>query len=159
MANLLRRLEATAAPAAGVSAPRTRWPRFDGRATLTLTYGGTVIRLKSKGVGYLAHLLRHPGNEFHALDLMGDDGDAGVSPVGLARVADSDAGEVLDAEARAAYRAAWSISGTSSRSAPVQRPRARGRLRSRDGSADRRAVAGMGIGSRATDGSTPNALA
>src|ERR1700720_2438357 len=31
-----------------------------------------AFRLKdSKGLGYLAHLLRHPGTEFHVLDLVG----------------------------------------------------------------------------------------
>ncbi len=31
----------------------------------TVGYGGKAFRLKdSKGLGYLAHLLRHPGTEF-----------------------------------------------------------------------------------------------
>jgi hypothetical protein len=37
----------------------------------TVAYGGTVIRLRhSKGLLCLAHLLRHPGDEFAALDLL-----------------------------------------------------------------------------------------
>ena len=33
---------------------------------------GKPFRLKdTKGLGYLAHLLRHPGTEFHVLDLVG----------------------------------------------------------------------------------------
>jgi hypothetical protein len=36
----------------------------------TLGYGGKAFRLKdTKGFGYLAHLLRHPGVEFHVLGL------------------------------------------------------------------------------------------
>jgi len=35
-------------------------------------YGGKTFRLKdTKGLGYLAHLIRHPVNEFHVLDLVG----------------------------------------------------------------------------------------
>jgi hypothetical protein len=40
----------------------------------TVGYGGKSVRLKdSKGLGYLAHLLRHPGVEFHVLDLAGSE--------------------------------------------------------------------------------------
>ncbi len=36
----------------------------------TVGFGGKAFRLKdTKGLGYLAHLLRHPGAEFHVLDL------------------------------------------------------------------------------------------
>jgi len=38
----------------------------------TVGYGGKTFRLRdTKGLGYLAHLLRHPGVEFHVLDLFG----------------------------------------------------------------------------------------
>ena len=38
----------------------------------TVGYGGKAFRLKdTKGLGYLAHLLRHPAAEFHVLDLVG----------------------------------------------------------------------------------------
>ena len=38
----------------------------------TIGYGGKAFRLKdTKGLGYLAHLLRHPAAEFHVLDLVG----------------------------------------------------------------------------------------
>src|SRR5277367_3919282 len=38
----------------------------------TVGYGGRTFRLKdTKGFAYLAHLLRHPGTEFHVLDLVG----------------------------------------------------------------------------------------
>ena len=36
----------------------------------TVGRGGNAFRLKhTKGLGYLAHLLRHPAAEFHVLDL------------------------------------------------------------------------------------------
>src|SRR6267378_2311034 len=38
----------------------------------TVGMGGNEFRLKdTRGLGYLAHLLRHPGVEFHVLDLVG----------------------------------------------------------------------------------------
>ena len=86
-------------------------------------YDGGTFRLKdSKGLGYLAHLLRHPSAEFHVLDLVGgfasqrdqDEGD--LEPRGLPRGGEDlekagihvgslgDAGEMLDDQAKAAYR-------------------------------------------------------
>jgi eukaryotic-like serine/threonine-protein kinase len=88
-----------------------------------VVYDERTFRLKdSKGLGYLAHLLRHPSVEFHVLDLVGgfasrrdqDEGDqaarglpkggedlerAGIHVGGL-----GDAGELLDDQAKAAYR-------------------------------------------------------
>src|SRR5438874_11731942 len=91
----------------------------------TVGYGGRVFRLKdTKGLAYLAQLLRSPGTDVHALDLVGDTADhsesredeanqfaaalpqsdeelesAGIHVGGL-----GDAGEVLDEPAKAAYR-------------------------------------------------------
>ena len=89
----------------------------------TVGYGGKAFRLKdTKGLGYLAHLLRHPGVEFHVLDLFGgiasrrDDDDAGAADRGLERGDEAlekagihvaglgDAGEMLDQQAKAEYR-------------------------------------------------------
>src|SRR6266851_4874277 len=89
----------------------------------TVGYGGISFRLKdSKGLGYLAHLLRHPSVEFHVLDLAGgiagqrDDDADGQSEQGLPRGAEDlegagihigslgDAGEMLDEQAKVAYR-------------------------------------------------------
>jgi len=89
----------------------------------TISYGGKSFRLKdSKGLGYLAHLLRHPSAEFHVLDLAGgiagrhDDNETGESARGLPRGDGDlekagihigslgDAGEMLDEQAKAAYR-------------------------------------------------------
>jgi hypothetical protein len=84
-------------------------------------YGPILFRLKNtKGVGYLEHLLRHPGVEFHSLDLV----RAGIGPAephddhqqrdtsaaanlaqaGLQVGGLGDAGEMLDDQAKAAYR-------------------------------------------------------
>ncbi|MDB5107985.1 MAG: serine/threonine protein kinase, partial [Candidatus Binatus sp.] len=89
----------------------------------TLGYGGKSARLKdSKGLGYLAHLLRHPATEFHVLDLVGgiagqhdDDessqlahrlprGDENLAQAGIHLGSLGDAGEMLDDQAKAAYR-------------------------------------------------------
>ena len=88
-------------------------------------YGEKVFRLKdSTGFGYLAYLLRYPGTEFHALDLgahgtrpEASDDKAGPSAAGLSMSAEEleasgihvgnlgDAGEILDDQAKAAYKA------------------------------------------------------
>jgi tetratricopeptide (TPR) repeat protein len=86
-------------------------------------FGGNSFRLKdTKGLGYLAHLLRHPGTEFHVLDLAGgiagqrDDDEAGRSEQRLPRRDEDlekagihigglgDAGEMLDEQSKSAYR-------------------------------------------------------
>jgi tetratricopeptide (TPR) repeat protein len=90
----------------------------------TVGLSGAAFRLKdTKGLGYLAHLLRHPGTEFHVLDLVSgiapareDDESGQSSEHGLPRGAEDlekagiqigglgDAGEMLDQQAKAAYR-------------------------------------------------------
>jgi tetratricopeptide (TPR) repeat protein len=61
----------------------------------TVACDGELTRLKdSKGVAYLLQLLRHPGHEFHALDLGGAE-----------NLRTGDAGEMLDSDARRAYKA------------------------------------------------------
>jgi len=89
----------------------------------TVGHDGKSFRLKdSKGLGYLAHLLRHPATEFHVLDLAGgiagqrDEDDAGHSAHGLPHANEElekagihigslgDAGEMLDDQAKVAYR-------------------------------------------------------
>ncbi|MGH7645023.1 MAG: hypothetical protein ACREMR_05505, partial [Gemmatimonadales bacterium] len=63
----------------------------------TFTFGGRTIRLRdAKGLRYLAELLRSPGRELHAIDLAAAGGQT-TGDLG-------DAGAVLDAEARQAYR-------------------------------------------------------
>jgi tetratricopeptide (TPR) repeat protein len=91
----------------------------------TVGYGGKSFRLKdSKGLGYLAHLLRHPATEFHVLDLVGGiagqrelnenesdaaadglpRGDEDLKKAGIHIGSLGDAGEMLDEQAKAAYR-------------------------------------------------------
>ncbi len=90
------------------------WAIGDGRKS---------FRLKNtKGLGYLAHLLRHPGAEFHVLDLargvagQREDDETNQSVHGLPRGEQDleksgihignlgDAGEMLDEQAKLAYR-------------------------------------------------------
>ncbi len=89
----------------------------------TVGYGGKAFRLKdTKGFGYLAHLLRHPGAEFHVLDLVGGiasqreeegtsqsaqglpRGDEDLEKAGIHITTLGDAGEMLDDQAKVAYR-------------------------------------------------------
>ncbi|HVF33078.1 MAG TPA: response regulator transcription factor [Acidimicrobiales bacterium] len=83
----------------------------------TIAFGGASFRLRdSKGLGHLATLLRSPGREFHVLELAASVGATGASrrrvgndavslhAEGL-RIGDfGDAGDVLDAQAKASYR-------------------------------------------------------
>jgi class 3 adenylate cyclase len=84
----------------------------------TVAYEGTVCRLRdSRGLHYIAHLLRHPEKEFHVADLvmavapepvsMGTQ----LSPAAAAQMAGvslaagpGNAGELLDPQARAEYK-------------------------------------------------------
>jgi non-specific serine/threonine protein kinase len=78
----------------------------------TIAYGGTVLRLKdTKGLQYIHHLLRHPGQEFLALDVIdcglrnADGGmpDSSQSAIRNRQSAIDDA-PLLDAQAKAEYR-------------------------------------------------------
>lgn len=72
----------------------------------TLRYEGTTLRLRdSKGLRYLAQILRHPGQELHAMDIVTETpgGAAGRARSG-ARAPEAGTGPVLDATAKAAYR-------------------------------------------------------
>jgi tetratricopeptide (TPR) repeat protein len=89
----------------------------------TVGYGENTFRLKdTKGLGYIVHLLRHPTVEFHVLDLFGgiasqrEEDEGNQSMHGLPRGAEDldkagihisglgDAGEMLDDQAKVAYR-------------------------------------------------------
>ena len=76
----------------------------------SLTFAGRTVRVRDlKGMRYLARLLADPGREFHVLDLVAAESGretqvesgraAGPSPAAL-----GDAGEMLDARAKNAYR-------------------------------------------------------
>src|SRR5262249_19333472 len=70
----------------------------------TIEHEGVVSRLKdTTGLRYLAHLLRHPGREFHALEVLRAGAGPGVADAGAP--AQGGTGPVLDPQAKAAYRA------------------------------------------------------
>jgi hypothetical protein len=85
----------------------------------TIGYEGAVVRLRdAKGLRHLARLLADPGREFHVVDLAGPTRQpasrpaAAVGPTGRAGAGElavrpdlGDAGVLLDAAAKAAYRA------------------------------------------------------
>jgi tetratricopeptide (TPR) repeat protein len=89
----------------------------------TITYEGQTLRLRDfKGLSYIACLLQHPGEEFHATSLVTGVDSANSSEDSEARAelgamtreqlaerhlragTSEDAGEMLDAQAKAAYR-------------------------------------------------------
>ena len=75
-----------------------------------VAFDGNTVRVRDlKGMHYLARLLADPGREYHALDLVAAEtgADARVDSnraAGLSRSSLGDAGEVLDARAKRAYR-------------------------------------------------------
>jgi non-specific serine/threonine protein kinase len=72
----------------------------------TITYGPTTIRLKhNRGLAFVAALLREPGREIAATELVRGGERGGEEPnVVPARVGLGDAGEMLDPQARATYK-------------------------------------------------------
>jgi len=80
----------------------------------TIAHQGIVLRLKdSNGLHYLAQLLRYPDREIHALDLVivgaadeapMDRGPGELAQIGLQAGGSGDTGEILDPQARAAYK-------------------------------------------------------
>jgi tetratricopeptide (TPR) repeat protein len=76
----------------------------------SITFEGRTVRLRDgKGVRYLARLLADPGHAVHVLDLVaaerGPTGDpTEAAEPGVAPAALGDAGEMLDARAKEAYR-------------------------------------------------------
>ncbi len=91
----------------------------------TIEWAGKTSRLKdSKGLGYIAHLLRYPGQEFHVLDMATPGAYAGEQfgeftgsggeelnqsqtrgfDEGYQQNVFGDAGEMLDARAKASYK-------------------------------------------------------
>ncbi|HUG26149.1 hypothetical protein [Piscinibacter sp.] len=75
-----------------------------------IAFESRTVRLRDlKGLRYLARLLAHPGRDFHVLDIVAGetgsavDGDAGIE-AGLTISPGLDAGVLLDAQAKNAYR-------------------------------------------------------
>ncbi len=105
---------AAVAVASGDTSPhleRTGVFRRDGEYW-TIAFQGDSFRLQdAKGLRYLARLLAGPGQEIHALDLVARERDPGARTRVESRTTDEldssgfgDAGEILDAQAREAYR-------------------------------------------------------
>jgi len=76
----------------------------------SVVFEGRTVRVRDlKGMRYLARLLAHPGQEFHALDLVAAEGGS-FAQAESGQVAEQshstlgDAGELLDARAKDAYR-------------------------------------------------------
>ncbi|HVM15809.1 MAG TPA: hypothetical protein VM287_15960 [Egibacteraceae bacterium] len=96
----------------GVAAPTDGARTAPRRATLTwqercwvAACGDTRARLRdTKGLRYLAELLRNPGVERHALDLVDRVEGVTVGETAVDRRHLGDAGELVDAKARTAYR-------------------------------------------------------
>jgi AAA ATPase domain len=110
-AERLRELEAGTAVGAGAQGSAFR---REGEYW-TVVYEGSLVRLRdSKGLRYLATLLANPGREFHVVDLEAEEDRASrsLSARGARPGSDEaevrpdlgDAGEMLDATAKAAYR-------------------------------------------------------
>lgn len=107
------RLAQLGAPAAArEAAPGVTAGRFILKGEFwNVGFGGTSFQLKAiLGLTYIAHLLRHPRSEFHVTDLIDlVEGRPVDTAKGAAREASTarslgDAGEVLDAQAKAEYR-------------------------------------------------------
>jgi hypothetical protein len=97
---------ATPSPArAGAARVRPNIYRLEGDFW-TVSYGDRVVRLKdSKGMRYIAQLLRHPGEEHLVLDLVGRDEGAPPRIATDLSIGGRTLGEeVVDARAIAAYR-------------------------------------------------------
>ena len=75
----------------------------------TVVFDGQTVRVRDlKGMHYLARLLAEPGREHHVLDLVaaetGPDTPSDRRTVDLPVITSGDAGELLDAQAKGAYR-------------------------------------------------------
>src|SRR5258708_2908755 len=102
-------------PVAKAAEGTAPWPVFRREGEYwSIAFAGEAFRLKDvKGLHYLAQLLRHPGREFHVLDLAaaGQAAGAGGARPGPARGDDlhqarlSGTGPILDEQAKAAHRA------------------------------------------------------
>jgi tetratricopeptide (TPR) repeat protein len=116
----LRTLVAPRAPSPGRQATAASPCRFVHEGDFwTVSFDGATSRIRdAKGMRYLRLLLGNPGQEFHVLALVADvEGrrggapgtsrmsDAALERLGMHHTAAGDAGLVLDAQARAAYRA------------------------------------------------------
>ena len=76
----------------------------------SIVFDGHTVRVRDlRGMRYLARLLADPGREYHVLDLVEAETGGGTQvhsgqPADLPRSTRGDAGELLDTQARSAYR-------------------------------------------------------
>jgi hypothetical protein len=76
----------------------------------SVVFEGRTVRVRDlKGIRYLARLLADPGREIHVLDLVAAESSRAAGPeigraAGLLHTGPGDAGEMLDARAKDAYR-------------------------------------------------------
>ena len=94
--------------------PTNQAPRTEARNVFrrdghywSLVFGGSTVHVRDlKGLRYLARLLGEPGRELHVLDLVAAEttGVALADGAAARPAAFGDAGEMLDARAKAAYR-------------------------------------------------------
>ena len=76
----------------------------------SVVFAGRTVRVRDlKGIRYLARLLAYPGRDFHVLDLVAAERGQTAAverghAAGLSRTGPGDAGEMLDARAKDAYR-------------------------------------------------------
>ena len=76
----------------------------------SVSFEGRTVQVRDlKGIRYLARLLADPGREFHVLDLVAAEsgrfaGAASRPGAGVSHTGTGDAGEMLDARAKDAYR-------------------------------------------------------
>jgi hypothetical protein len=91
-------------PSAPADTPGARFRR-DGDVW-TIAFEGRLVRMRDlKGLHFLQMLLRHPGRDFHVLELMElMTGDGAAHGSAIRRDAGAAAPAVLDAKAKAAYR-------------------------------------------------------
>ncbi|MDQ3108203.1 MAG: hypothetical protein M3Q68_10415 [Actinomycetota bacterium] len=78
--------------------------RREGDYWLIVFDGGTVRARDLKGMRYLARLIAQPGRELHVLDLVAAESGTASGAGDVPRSALGDAGEMLDSQAKEAYR-------------------------------------------------------
>jgi tetratricopeptide (TPR) repeat protein len=89
--SILDRIEAAASATAETNVFRREGDYW------SVAFEGRTVRVRDlKGMRYLAHLLAHPGREFHVVDMV-------AAETGQ-QMALGDAGEILDERAKSAYR-------------------------------------------------------
>ncbi len=99
---------AAAAPLVAVADPSQASLRREGDVW-SFEYGGRTTRIKdAKGMRHIATLLRAPGAEIHALELVGGEGTTASAAVaadaGLSSGGSGGSGPLLDAQAKREYR-------------------------------------------------------